>query len=320
MTDRCCAASICEASGSPHRGEPIIAIDDVSVAYSIRELYTDGTAIRRLTLGRLRVVGRKDDDGRWNLGSLVRRNPPRADQPRRPGRRITFRVNRAHRRVGGADRSADVRSCPRAGPVRRVERDLFIRDAVAGVAPRFHERIVCRPGARSARDAPCGRRRYRTGGVDLHQLRVETPRSAFTLDGSVHRDPPPTVLELSVDADRFAFQEWAGVLTGLKNIAVESSFSTRLSGPLDRLATDLNLQSNGGNIRGTFVLNSNVPGWHGAGTVQVATLDLARWLNRTDRPSNITGSVKFDLDLDLGRHFPRGSYDFKGSHAAYHGI
>ena len=33
-------------------GEPIIAIDDVSVAYSIRELYTDGTAIRRLTLGR----------------------------------------------------------------------------------------------------------------------------------------------------------------------------------------------------------------------------------------------------------------------------
>jgi hypothetical protein len=156
-------------------------------------------------------------------------------------------------------------------------------------------------------------------GWTFEQLRVETPRSAFTLDGSVHRAPPPTVLALSVDADRFAFQEWAGVLTGLKNIAVESSFSTRLNGPLDRLSTELNLQSNGGNIHGTFVLNSNVPGWHGAGTVQVATLDLARWLNRTDRPSNITGAVAFDLDLDLGRRFPRGSYDFKGSHAAYMG-
>ena len=157
-------------------------------------------------------------------------------------------------------------------------------------------------------------------GWTFEQLRVETPRSAFTLDGSVNRDPPPTVLALSVDADRFAFQEWAGVLTGLKNIAVESSFSTRLNGPLDRLSTDLNLQSNGGDIRGAFVLNSNVPGWHGAGTVQVATLNLAKWLNRADRPSNITGSVAFDLDLDLGRHFPRGSYDFKGSHAALHGV
>ena len=44
---------------------------------------------------------------------------------------------------------------------------------------------------------------------------------------------------------------------------------------------------------------------------------MARWLNRPDRPSDVTGRVVFDLDLDLGKHFPRGSYEFDGPHAMY---
>ena len=60
-----------------------------------------------------------------------------------------------------------------------------------------------------------------------------------------------------------------------------------------------------------------MPGWHGAGAVDVARINLARWLNRPDRPSDVTGHVVFDLDLDLGKHFPRGSYEFDGPHAMY---
>jgi hypothetical protein len=301
-------------------GQPIIAIDEVSVAYSIRDLYTNGTAIRRLALGHLRVVGRKNADGRWNLGSLVHRDsPPRPEQPAKPGRRITFES------IELTDASVELIDALTFGaahvptrfeglnatfsfelqlPAWRLD---FTNASFTGLAPDLH---VTHLAGGVGTGPP---------GWTFEHLRVETPRSAFTLDGSVHRDPPPTILALSIDAERFAFQEWSGILTGLKNIAVESSFSTRLNGPTERLATELNLQSNGGNIKGTFVLNSDVPGWHGAGTVQVATFDLARWLNRTDRPSNITGTVEFDLDLDLGRHFPRGSYRFKGSHAAYMG-
>ena len=51
----------------------------------------------------------------------------------------------------------------------------------------------------------------------------------------------------------------------------------------------------------------------------VSRLDLSRWLNQPTRPSNITGDVGFDLDLQLGQHFPGGTYRFVGPHAAYLG-
>ena len=60
-----------------------------------------------------------------------------------------------------------------------------------------------------------------------------------------------------------------------------------------------------------------MPGWHGAGTVDVARLDLASWLNRTIGRRTSPATSTFDLDLDLGGHFPRGTYTFKGPHAIY---
>jgi len=53
------------------------------------------------------------------------------------------------------------------------------------------------------------------------------------------------------------------------------------------------------------------------GAVDVDRINLARWLNRRDRPSDITGHVTFNLALELGRHFPRGMYAFDGPHAMY---
>jgi hypothetical protein len=79
------------------------------------------------------------------------------------------------------------------------------------------------------------------------------------------------------------------------------------------------MQSDAGSVAGAFVLNTTVPGSHGTGAVEVGRLNLARWLNRPDRPSDISGRVAFDLDLELGRRggFPRGPYTFEGSHAGF---
>src|SRR5262252_4314378 len=127
----------------------------------------------------------------------------------------------------------------------------------------------------------------------------------------------PTGFNLDVHADRFAFKEWAGVLHGLQNIAVENGFDVQLTGSTKDLRTNLRLRGTGGDITGAVVLDTSVPGWHGSGAVDVASLNLARWLNRDDRPSDITGHVTFDLDLDLGGHFPRGRYAFNGRHARF---
>ena len=147
-------------------------------------------------------------------------------------------------------------------------------------------------------------------------------RSHFILDGRVDRRTPPVRLPLRVDAERFAFQEWSGILNGLKNIAIESQFNVQLDGPLAALKSDLTLRSNGGNVKGVFVLDTTAPGWQAHGAVDVERLNLADWLNRSDRPSDITGHVTFgltDVGLRAGGHFPIGTYAFDGAHAGYLG-
>ena len=153
-----------------------------------------------------------------------------------------------------------------------------------------------------------------TRGWEFHDFKVRTTSSAFTLNGAVGGGHG---INLEVRAERFAFQEWAGIVHGLTHIGVNARFDVTLRGPEERLATTIDLSGTGGSVKGQLVLNTAVPGWHGAGEVNVARLDLARWLDKPDRPSDITGRVGFDLDLDLGGHFPRGRYRFDGPHAAF---
>jgi hypothetical protein len=143
---------------------------------------------------------------------------------------------------------------------------------------------------------------------------VQTPRSRFTLEGGVNNEVKPTNIDLHVKADRFTFQEWSGVLRGLKNIAIEASFDTSLKGSPAKLATNLTFKGNGGDISGAFTLDTTVPGWHGAGAVDVERFNLAHWMSRPDRPSAISGHVTLKLALELGRRLPP-VYTFDGRHA-----
>src|SRR5262245_66451831 len=100
-------------------------------------------------------------------------------------------------------------------------------------------------------------------------LLVDTPASHFILDGRIDRRTPPVRLALTVDAERFAFQEWSGVLNGLKNIAIESQFTVQLDGPMAALKSNLTLTSNGGNVNGALVLDTDATGWKEVGRVGV---------------------------------------------------
>ena len=54
-------------------GRLLVAIDGVSLSYSIRELIDQGTVIRRILITRPRVSAGRLPDGRWDLSALVRR-------------------------------------------------------------------------------------------------------------------------------------------------------------------------------------------------------------------------------------------------------
>jgi hypothetical protein len=296
-------------------GHTLVRIDEVALTYSIRELFSQGVVIRSARLTRPYVVAAKLPDGRWDLGALVKRES-REDERTGPGRPIHVQsIEVIDGRVSLQDpldfgaahvptdfQSLNARFSFAYVPVRWTL--TFDRASFVGHAPD----LSVDPLSGSFGRGP--------GGWFFEKLSVRTARSAFTLDGRVINGQP-TALDLQVRAPRFTFQEWAGVLHGLKNIAVDASFDTSLKGPVNRLETDLRLAGTGGGVKGHLRLDTSVPGWHGAGAVEVDRLNLARWLNRAERPSDITGHVTFDLALELGRHFPRGTYSFQGPHAMY---
>jgi len=146
---------------------------------------------------------------------------------------------------------------------------------------------------------------------------VQTARSTYTLDGTINTEVKPTVLDLRVQAPRFAFQEWSGVIRGLRNIAVEASFDTSLKGPVNKLATDLQLSGTGGGVKDDSRSTRRSPRLARRGRRRRRSAEFSALADRDDRPSDITGHVTFDLALELGRRFPRGMYAFQGPHAMY---
>src|SRR5512142_2788034 len=72
-------------------GRPLVAIDTVTVAYSIREIWSHGVVIDRIRLVAPRITATKRPDGRWDLASLVRKNAE--EGPRKgPGRAVSLRA------------------------------------------------------------------------------------------------------------------------------------------------------------------------------------------------------------------------------------
>jgi autotransporter translocation and assembly factor TamB len=296
--------------------QPLVTIDDVRLSYSIRELWQNGTVIRRIRLVRPRVVASKMPDGRWDLGALVRREAKQEERSG-PGRPIQILA------IEVMDGTVELRNPQQFGaayiPTRYEHLDTtlaFTYRPVTWTLTFTTARFVgSEPDLTINRLS--GAIGNGPGGWRFDNLFVETPRTTFSLAGHVARSDKPTVIDLRVHAPRFAFQEWGGVLHGLKNIAIDSSFDVRLLGPLARLDTSIDLQGTGGSVNGNLVLDTTIPGWHGSGTLSVARIDLARWLSKPDKPSDISGRVTFNLDLDLGKHFPRGTYAFDGPHAAF---
>jgi autotransporter translocation and assembly factor TamB len=299
-------------------GRTLIHVDEIAFSYSVRELLQPGAVVRRVRLTRPQIVSGKQPDGRWDLGALVRRDSREQERsgPSRPIDVQSIEIIDGHISLqdpldfGAAHlptefKAVNARFAFAYVPVRW--KLTFDRVSWVGRAP---ELSVTRLAGVFGRGP---------GGWFFEHFSVDTARSAFALEGRINTERTPTELDLRVRAARFAFQEWSGVLRGLKNIAVEGSFDTSLAGPVNRLRTDLRLAGSGGSVNGALTLDTSVPGWHGAGAVDVERLNLARWLNRADRPSDITGHVTFNLALELGRHFPRGVYTFVGPHAMYMG-
>src|SRR5205085_892075 len=53
------------------------------------------------------------------------------------------------------------------------------------------------------------------------------------------------------------------------------------------------------------------------GQLDVQRIDVAHWLGRPEEPSDVSGHIAFKIGFTLGDRFPRGTYNFHGSHASF---
>ena len=297
-------------------GRTLVHVDAIALSYSISELVQSGTVIRSIRLTRPRFVIGRQADGRWDIAAIVKRERQEGQQAG-PNRPIVIQRIEI---TGGDVRFTDPLDFGAVhAPVEYAALDAVFGFAYYPVRWRLDFDHVSWTGQppNLTMSRLAGAFGNGPAGWFFDRLSVRTPASSYTVNGRVLRNTQPTSLDLQVHAERLAFQEWSGVLRGLANIAVDASFDIELKGPVSQLGTDIDLRGTGGAVKGHLTLDTTVPGWRGAGTLDVERINLARWLNNEDRPSDITGRVGFDLALELGRHFPRGVYRFDGRHAMY---
>ena len=279
----------------------MIAIDDVSLSYSPRELWQNGTVIRRVVVTRPRIVAAQDARrplGSWRAGQ-ARRAPAGAHRAAPCDRDP---VDRAGRRERDAARSRSS-SGPRTSRTEFRSLNASLSFAYApvkwtlvfdhaswiGHAPDLTVTSLSGSFGRSADgwffdSSPSRRRAPRSRSA-------ERSSSAIARRSSTSRCRP----------HRLRSRNGPGVLTGLKNIAVEADFDTTLKGPLTALDTRI------GARRNRRLGQRPADAQHqGAGLARHRRGGRAEHQPRAvaesaDRPSDITGHVVFDLDLDLGQ-------------------
>lgn len=299
-------------------GETIVSIDEIDVSYSLRELLEGGTLVRRIRLTRPVINARRMPDGRWNLAALVKTDARQGEQ-RGPRRALHFPAIEVVdgtvsldeplafgiARLPAEYRNLDLRMAFDYEPV--TWRLTFSSASWIGTAPD----LTVNDLSGSITSTP--------DALSFAGLTVDTPRSHVVVDGRLDRRVSPSVLALTVAADRFVFQEWAGIVSPVANIAVDAAFTATLEGPPRQLNTALQLTSSHGGIDGAFTIDTTEPGWRTAGDVRLQRFNLAPWFNQAAGVSDITGRVIFDVRMPPGASFPRGTYAFDGSHARYAG-
>ena len=292
-------------------GTTPVRIPRATIRYSVWQL-ARGNAI---VIDRLEVTGlvlsvARLPSGRLNIGSLVKKRAPSTG----PRRRIEIRAIQ----INDAELMFDV---PWGPSWMRLPRHITHLTSTLGL--HSEEGHLSLPIAALRADAydPEFTVRSFTGGLHFENdgWRVadgalQSAASSLEFSASFKK----AGYHVTADARTFDFPEMARIVPGLRSIDVPASLRLRMKGPQRQLATHVTARSAAGNIVADLVLDSTIPGWHGKGHAALTAFDIAQWLP-TDVESELTGESDFDLQLGLGRHFPRGRYTFAGPHVVYAG-
>ena len=314
-------------------GETVISVKDLRVDYSAFRLVASGIVLDEIELNQPVVRARRTGDG-WNLMRLVKRQA-RERERTGPGRPITLpsivihdgRVRMDRGQETGKTVGQQIGQVAGQVPTQVTEiEDLDVKAAFAYQPVRFTVDIANVSFDRRRRtfalSALSGKVAVAGDDIHIERLFIRLPETELKVNGLVRDYKKSRQLQLEVDSSKTTFREVGVLLPVVRNMAPQPSFRIKTSGPLDRLDADVNLQTrDAGTVQGKVTLMLTAQPRRIVGDMQVASLNLAPWLNNPQTAGLINGRARFDLhlpDSKIGVKFG-GTYHFVGPDAGAYG-
>ena len=278
-------------------GERVVAAKNVEVDYSIFEIISKGVVLNEIKLVEPTIRLERDANG-WNLGRLVKEQEKEAEREG-PGTPIALQsIEIADARVLIDDRVG-------TSGYRLPERidDLDVK-ASYEYAPVHYSVVVDRVSMRTS--APqvalrelTGKIAVRDDNLYVEKLSISTAESTLTVDGVIEDYLNVPIVKLTTTGN-VSVPEIGRVVPAAAGYGLHPRFDIKASGPAEKLALDLDVQTEAGVVRGQLTADVKAPDFAARGAVEVERLNLAPLLKDPAQRSDITGRAELDLRVAAG--------------------
>lgn len=275
-------------------GERIVSVKNVELDYSVFRIVSSGMVMDDIKLHQPTIVLERDGNG-WNLAQVVKKQQKEADREG-PGTPLSLPS------IQITDANVSIRD--KVGSERytlpKQITDLDMKGAYE-YAPVHYSVTVDHLSFRATSPELSlgklsGKLAVRDDNLYLDQLKINTAETTMTIDGAIEQYLQTPVVKLTTKGS-ISLPEIGRIVPAAAPYALHPVVDIKANGPAERLALDLDVRSEAGNIRGQVTADVQGPAMGAEGDVQVEHLNLAQLLQDPAQRSDITGRAQLDLEV-----------------------
>ncbi len=275
-------------------GERVVAIRALELDYSIFQLVTKGLVLSEIKIDQPALRVRRDAQG-WNLARLVKRESKEADREG-PGRPISLpAILISDGSVTIDDRTIN----PSVILPRRIE-DMDVRVAFE-YAPVHYTLTLEHINLRAASpelsvENLSGTLALRDDNLYVQGLSLKTSQTSLALNGVIERYLSAPSLNVTTTGN-VSLPEIGRFVPAAAGYNLHPAIDVKAKGPADRMALNLDMQSEAGNLKGQVTADLRAPDLAVRGELDLERLNLAPLLKDPAQKSDLTGHAKVDIAL-----------------------
>jgi autotransporter translocation and assembly factor TamB len=264
-----------------HEGQTVIAMDRLSVDYSLVTMISDGLIFESMTLDNPTIMLRRDNAG-WNFNRFVktRRNTGGRGAPTLTMESVA--IKNGHLIVNDRGRILEDLTS-----LNTKFRFAYEKPGIAISIGQFSAAAGELQVRRLAGDLRIDR-----GSVRARDVAIETDRTKLVTAVS-YSGPQDRLLDIDLHAERLSLPEIARYFRPLAGIKLEPAVDVKARGTLDALKMDVNVVSSAGTARGPLVGHFGTEPKSLGGRLDVRNVDMAPILNRAEWKTRVTGQADF---------------------------